>query len=267
MSDVAPLRAEALDLGYDQKLVVEGLNLEVPRGRITTLVGPNGSGKSTILKALVRVVAPRGGQVLLDGRSIHETPTREVARRVALLPQVPRPPSGLSVRELVQMGRYPYRSALRGLSEEDHAAVDRALSQVELTHLAQREVHALSGGQMQRVWVAMALAQETGILLLDEPTTYLDIAHQLDLLALLRRLNRASGLTVVMAIHDLNLAARHSDWMIAVRAGRVVAEGPPADLMNVEVIERVFGVRVELAVIPGSSIAVFVPHEAAPVDD
>ncbi len=261
----SPLRADAVALGYDDREVVTDLRLAVEPGKITALVGPNGSGKSTILKALVRILTPRAGAVLLDGEPIGARPSREVARRIAILPQRPTAPDGLTVRELVAFGRHPYRRPLRGLAPADHQAIERAITRVELTELADRPVSALSGGQSQRVWVAMALAQETGILLLDEPTNHLDIAHQIELLALLRRLNREHALTVVMAIHDLNLAARHADRMIALRDGRIIAAGPPAEVMTTDTLEAVFGVRLAMVPVPGSAVPVFVPGiEAAP---
>ena len=215
-------------LGYDGRVVVDGVTLDVPAGRVTVVVGPNGCGKSTLLRGLGRLLRPSGGAVLLDGDEIGTLRTREVARRLGLLPQQPIVPEGVSVLELVERGRHPHHGLFRTWSRTDEEAVASALERTDLVHLAAVPVDSLSGGQRQRVWLAMVLAQATPVLLLDEPTSFLDIAHQLDVLDLVRRLCDESGTTVVMVLHDLAMAARYADHLVAMRDGRVVAEGPPA---------------------------------------
>lgn len=235
------LEAKGLTLGYHQDPpVVHDLDLVVAEGRITAVVGANGCGKSTLLRALGRLLEPRSGEVTLDGRSLFDTPTRDVARRVSILPQRPIAPEGLTVKELVAQGRYPYQSWLRRWSSEDADAVARALHTTELTGLADRRLDALSGGQAQRAWLAMVLAQETDIVLLDEPTTFLDVAHQLDMLELLDQLNREEGRTVVMVLHDLNQAARYAHEMVAMKDGRILAQGTPGQLVTEGLIHEVF---------------------------
>lgn len=242
------LEARALTLGYDGPPIVEDLSLALPPGRLTAVIGANGSGKSTLMRALARLMPPRRGAVLLDRRALTEWPTREVARHIAILPQRPEAPDGLTLRELVGYGRFPHRRRLGGDDAADRAAIDAALAATGLEALADRPVAALSGGQRQRVWIAMALAQQTELLLLDEPTTYLDLVHQLDLLALLRRLTDDGGKTIALVIHDINLAARYAHHLVALRAGRVVAAGPPAEIITPAVLAEVFDV--DATVIP-----------------
>jgi iron complex transport system ATP-binding protein len=236
------LHARRLVVEYGERRVVGGLDLALPTGGATVLVGPNGSGKSTILKALARLLRPSDGAVVLDGRSIHETPTREVARRLGFLPQRADAPEGLTVRELVAHGRFPHRAAFGGPGRADVAAVERAIDVVSLRALADRPVDGLSGGERQRAWIAMALAQETAWLLLDEPTTFLDLRHQIEVLELVRRLHTEEGKTVVMVLHDLNLAARYAGRMIAIGGGGVLADGTPEEVMRPDLLRAVFGV-------------------------
>jgi iron complex transport system ATP-binding protein len=237
------LRAERLSLRYDDgPTVVEQLDLVVPDGRVTCIVGPNACGKSTLLRALARLLRPSAGTVTLDGTEIHRRPTKEVARRLGLLPQAPSAPEGLTVEDLVGRGRFPHQRLFQGWSEADEAAVETALTLTDTVVLRHRAVDELSGGQRQRVWIAMALAQQTPIMLLDEPTTYLDVAHQLEVLDLLRDLNATQGRTVVMVLHDLNEAARYSDHLVAMREGRIVAAGPPRTVVTPEVVGSVFGI-------------------------
>jgi iron complex transport system ATP-binding protein len=249
-ADGARLRADAVSLGYGDRHVVDGLSLVVPDGKVTVIVGPNACGKSTVLRALGRLLAPTAGTVLLDGKSIAEQPSRLVARTLGLLPQSPLAPEGITVRELVSRGRHPHQSWWQQWSEADAAAVDDALAATDTVGLADRDMDELSGGQRQRAWIAMAVAQGTDLLLLDEPTTYLDIAHQLDVLELVARLNRGHGRTVVMVLHDLNLASRYADHIVAMRDGRIVVEGTPADVVTVQLLAEVF--RVEAGIVTDS---------------
>jgi iron complex transport system ATP-binding protein len=225
------------------------LSLEIGDGDIVSLVGPNGSGKSTLLRALGRVLKPRRGTVYLDGRAMREWPTREVARKLALLPQGPTLAADLSVHELVWLGRSPHQGLLGLPTREDHEAVRWAIEETGITALAGRRLSELSGGERQRVWVAMALAQQPQVLLLDEPTTFLDLNHQLELLDLIRYLNREHGLTVVMVLHDLNQAARYARRVVVLKEGEIYADGPPAEVLTPETLRDVFGV--EGQVLPG----------------
>jgi iron complex transport system ATP-binding protein len=253
------LAAESLRLAYDRLEVVADLSLEVPPGRITSIVGANACGKSTLLRGLSRLLKPRGGSVLLDGQSIHAQPTREVATRLAILPQSPAAPEGITVADLVGRGRHPHRGWLRQWSPADDKAVTEAMTATEVLELADRPVDELSGGQRQRVWIALALAQSTPILLLDEPTTFLDVAHQVEILDLLTDLNRRDGRTVVLVLHDLNHACRYSDRLIAMRAGAVVAEGPPGEVVDRALVEEVFGLRCEVVPDPVSHTPMVIP--------
>ncbi|GAA2426581.1 ABC transporter ATP-binding protein [Streptomyces macrosporus] len=235
------LAARDLTLAYEDRTVVDGLDLDVPDGRVTVIVGPNACGKSTTLRALGRLLRPRRGAVLLDGRELASIPTRRIARSLGLLPQAPVAPEAITVADLVARGRGPHQRWWRQWSEADEAAVADAMARTRVTDLAARPVDELSGGQRQRVWIAMALAQDTELLLLDEPTTYLDIAHQVEVLDLVRQLNHDRGRTVVMVLHDLNQAARYADHLVAMREGRIVAQGPPAETVTAELVREVFG--------------------------
>lgn len=240
----APARLAATDLtiGYDRRVISEGLSVAIPDGSFTVIVGANASGKSTLLRALARLLTPTAGTVRLDERSLSDYPPKELARAVGLLPQTSLAPDGITVVDLVARGRYPHQGFLRQWSPQDEAAVTAAMDATGTTDLSGRLVSELSGGQRQRVWIAMSLAQETPILLLDEPTTFLDIAHQIELMELLTDLN-AQGRTLVAVLHDLNQAARYGSHLIAVKDGRVVAEGAPADIVTAEMVEEVFGLR------------------------
>ncbi|MFJ6216995.1 ABC transporter ATP-binding protein [Streptomyces sp. NPDC092296] len=242
------LEARDLTLAYESRTVVTGLDLAVPAGRVTVVVGPNACGKSTLLRALGRLLKPSAGAVLLDGEELHRTPTRQIAQRIGLLPQSPTAPEGITVADLVARGRQPHQRWWQQWSEEDERAVTEAMARTSTDGLADRSVDELSGGQRQRVWIAMALAQGTGILLLDEPTTFLDIAHQVEVLDLVRRLNHERGRTVVAVLHDLNQAARYADHLVAMKAGRIVAQGPPAEVVTAELVREVFGL--ESVVVP-----------------
>lgn len=242
------LRAERLTVGYPSSTILDAVSTSIPDGRITALIGANGSGKSTLLRTLGRVLDPLAGSVMLDGKDIAHSPRKAVARILALLPQSPVAPDGLTVRQLCRFGRYPHKGMLSQATPHDEAVVEQSLAAAGLEDLAERPLHRLSGGQRQRAWIAMALAQETPILLLDEPTTYLDIAHQIEVLQLLRRLNHEQGRTIVMVVHDLNHAAQYAHHLIAVADRSIFASGTPTDLLTPALIRSVFGVHA--AVIP-----------------
>lgn len=240
------LAARGLSLDRGGRVVVGDLSLDIPQGRTTALIGPNGCGKSTLLAGLARILHPRQGAVLLDGQAIHRMPARALARRLGLLPQQPEAPAGLSVRDLVAMGRHPHRPLLAGWSAADEAAVAGALELASLGELAERPLESLSGGQRQRAWIAMVLAQQTGILLLDEPTTFLDIGHQTEVLDIMRRLNAENGTTIVTALHDLGQAARQADHLVVMADGAIVAQGTPGSVLTPALVERVYGVRMRI---------------------
>jgi iron complex transport system ATP-binding protein len=235
------LAAEKLSLGYGDRTVIEGLDLAVPPGRVTAIVGANACGKSTLLRSMSRLLAPRTGHVLLDGKEVHRLPAKQLARTLGLLPQSPIAPEGITVSDLVGRGRHPHQGLFTRWSAADDVAVADALDATATAPLADRPVDELSGGQRQRVWIAMALAQQTELLLLDEPTTFLDVSHQVEVLDLLTDLNRRRGTTIVMVLHDLNLAARYADHLVALADGRVHAAGPPAEVLTEEVVRAVFG--------------------------
>lgn len=244
------IRAEALSVGYSKHKVIEGLDLSIRAGEITALIGPNACGKSTLLGALSRILPLGAGSVLLDGNDIHRMPTREVAKRLGILPQSPVAPEGITVAELVRRGRHPHRSIHPSRNANDDLIVAEALVQTGTDHLAERSVDSLSGGQRQRVWIAMALAQQTPVLLLDEPTSYLDIAHQVEVLDLLVDLNRQSGKTIVMVLHDLNQAAHYATTIVAMKDGSIVANGAPAEVVTEQLVSDVFGVKARILADP-----------------
>jgi iron complex transport system ATP-binding protein len=253
------LRTADLTLGYDDRPVIANLDVTIPDGRITAIVGANACGKSTLLRGLARLLAPRGGAVYLDGKSLADLRTLDVAKVLGLLPQTPVAPDGITVADLVSRGRYPHQGWFRRWTDSDHDAVTRALAATGTADLIDRPIRSLSGGQRQRVWVAMALAQDTDLLLLDEPTTYLDINHQVELLRLLRTLNEESGKTIVVVLHDLNLACRFSDHLIAMSAGRIVAEGDPASVVTAQLVEDVFGLSCLVVPDPVAGTPMVVP--------
>lgn len=253
------LEARDLVLGYGDAAVVDGLTVEVPDGEVTVLVGANACGKSTLLRGLSRLLKPVAGHALLDGKAIHSLPSKEVARTLALLPQSPAVPDGITVVDLVGRGRHPHRSALRAWSSADEDAVTQALVLTDTLDLASRPVDELSGGQRQRVWLAMALAQDTDLLLLDEPTTYLDIAHQVEVLDLLVDLNRERGITIVMVLHDLGLAARYADHLVVMRHGSLHSQGKPADVVTEAMVDEVFGLTCRVVPDPVAGTPLIVP--------
>ncbi|HCD45868.1 MAG TPA: Fe(3+)-dicitrate ABC transporter ATP-binding protein [Lachnoclostridium sp.] len=244
------ITTKELRLAYDGHRVVNCLDLMIPRGKVTSLIGPNGCGKSTILKAVGRILKPQKGWVFLNGSDIQALPTREVAKRMSILPQTPTAPAGLTVRELVSYGRFPRRQGLGKLKKEDEDMITWAMEVTRLSGLETAAVDALSGGQRQRVWIAMALAQETDLILLDEPTTYLDMAYQLEVLELLEKLNRERNCTIAMVLHDLNLASRFSDFLVAIRGGSIVAQGTPEEIMTPGVLRDTFHIDAEIAADP-----------------
>lgn len=260
MTTAHELIADGVTLGYGDRTVVDSLDLTVRAGAITTIVGANGSGKSTLLRALSRLLPPRTGRVILDGKDLHRRPAKEVARTLGLLPQNPIAPEGIVVADLVGRGRHPHQRALSRWTRRDDEAIAHALTVTGTMDLADRAVDELSGGQRQRVWIAMALAQETDILLLDEPTSFLDVAHQVDVLDLLTDLNRLGGTTVVMVLHDLNLAARYADEMVAVLGGGIHAKGSPNDVITAELVRDVFGLESAVIVDPLSGAPMVVPR-------
>ena len=253
------LRAHELTLGYGGTPVVADLSLELPPGAVTAIVGANACGKSTLLRGLIRLLAPSSGAVLLDGTELARLGTREVARRLGLLPQSPSAPEGLTVEDLVARGRYPHQSWLQQFSRDDQHHIDWALEVTDTAALRRRSLDALSGGQRQRAWIAMALAQDTETLLLDEPTTFLDMAHQVEVLDLLADLNREQGRTIVMVLHDLNQACRYADHIVAMHQGRIHAQGPPSEVVDAEMVRTVFGLDVRVVPDPEEHTPMCVP--------
>ncbi|MFP4976164.1 ABC transporter ATP-binding protein [Paenibacillus sp. CN-4] len=255
------LNTELLNIGYAEATIVKDLSLTVPNGKITALVGSNGSGKSTILKTMARIMKPKSGSVMLDGKSIHRLSTKEVAKQLAILPQNPTAPDGLTVSELVGYGRYPHQKGFGSLTPEDREIIASAIAVTGMEAFKDRPIDRLSGGQRQRAWIAMALAQQTDILFLDEPTTYLDMAHQLEVLQLLQKLNDEEGRTIVMVVHDLNHASRYAQHMVAIKSGRVVSEGTPAEVMNQEVLREVFGIEADIVADPRTGVPLCLPYQ------
>lgn len=254
----ARLAARGVTVGYGARTVIDDLDVAIPPGVITTIIGPNGCGKSTLLRTLSRLLKPSSGTVVLDGDDIARLRTRDVARKLGLLPQAPVAPEGLTVADLVARGRHPHQSWLRQWSSDDADVVARALAMTGVSDLADRPVDALSGGQRQRVWISMTLAQGTDLLLLDEPTTYLDLAHAMDVLDLVDDLHE-SGCTVVMVLHDLNLAARYSDNLVVMRAGSILAQGHPRDVLTAELLHEAFGLHAKIIDDPVGDRPLIVP--------
>ena len=243
MKQAHTFQAEQVVSGYDHKTIVHGVNLLIPSNKISVIIGPNGCGKSTLLKTLARLIKPTSGKITLDGKPLSKIPPKQLARVLGLLPQSPIVPEGISVTDLVGRGRYPYQSMFSGWTKKDYEAVAEAMDIMDITEFANQNIDELSGGQRQRVWIAMALAQQTDILFLDEPTTFLDITYQIEILDLLTDLNRKHGTTIVMVLHDINLAARYADHIFALRQGKLVAEGKPSKVIKSELIKDIFGLR------------------------
>jgi iron complex transport system ATP-binding protein len=254
------LSVDTLTLGYGDRTVISGLSLDVAAGQVTAIVGANACGKSTLLRSMSRLLPPRKGQVLLDGKQVHRLPAKALARTLGLLPQSPIAPEGITVGDLVGRGRTPHQGVFSRWSQGDDVAVAAALDATGTADLVDRPVDELSGGQRQRVWIAMALAQETDLLLLDEPTTFLDVSHQVEVLDLLTDLNRSRGTTVVMVLHDLNLAARYADHLVALAAGTVHAAGSPAEVLTEETVQAVFGLESLVITDPTSGKPLMLPR-------
>ena len=253
------LSCDDLRLAYDDRLVVDNLSLAIPPGKVSVIVGPNACGKSTLLRALARLLKPKAGAVHLDGHHIYKMPTKEVATRLGILPQSPIAPEGLTVADLVARGRYPHQRWFQQWSDEDEAVVVASLRATATTELADRPVDELSGGQRQRAWIAMALAQGTPIMLLDEPTTFLDLAHQVEVLDLLAGLNANEARTVVLVLHDLNHACRYAHHLVAMADGEIVAEGPPSEIVTENLVQQVFGLATRIIADPVTGTPLVVP--------
>lgn len=253
------LSTKSLSLAYDGVSIIRDLNLAIPTGQMSALVGANGCGKSTLLRGLARLLKPHGGTVYLDGSSIFNLSTKQVAQQLGILPQSPVAPEGLTVRDLVAQGRYPYQNWLQQWSAKDEKIVQQALLITDLLELADRALDTLSGGQRQRAWIAMALAQDTDILLLDEPTTFLDLAHQIEVLDLLYELNQTQGRTIVMVLHDLNQACRYADYLVAIKDGRIFTAGEPKQVMTEEMVQEVFGLECRVVADPVVGTPMCVP--------
>ncbi len=256
------LTAERVEVGYQAAPVIKALSLTIEQGTVTALVGPNGSGKSTLLKTLARLLKPSGGAVLLDGKALHTMSTTAVARELAILPQGPSAPPGITVRELVEQGRFPHVGALRMLKQQDHATIADALRLTAMSDFVHRPVDSLSGGERQRAWIALTLAQDTPILLLDEPTTFLDIGHQLEVLDLVQRLNRQRAITIVLVLHDLNQAARYADRMVVLNRGAIVADGEPGAVLTPALLAEVFKVKAHIVSDPAYGTPLCLPYAA-----
>lgn len=253
------LQGQELHIGYDNRAVINGVDITIPEGSFTVIVGPNACGKSTLLKSLARLLKPSSGAVILDGRRIQEMPSREVAQKLGLLPQSSIAPDGITVADLVARGRFPHQSLLSRWSNNDERVVNEAMAATGVTDLRNRVIDELSGGQRQRVWVAMVLAQETPLLLLDEPTTFLDIAHQIELLDLIERL-RNQGRTVVAVLHEINLAASYASHLIAMRDGKIVAEGVPSEIMSEQLVSEVFDIECRIIPDPDTGTPIVLPR-------
>lgn len=254
------LTAQDLTLGYGEDIIIDDLNIAIPKGEITVFIGGNGCGKSTLLRSLARLLKPKGGDVVLDGEDIAKLGTKEVAKKLSVLPQNPVTPEGLTVTELVKQGRHPYRGFLKQWSKDDENAVNQALEATNMLELKERSVDTLSGGQRQRAWIAMTLAQETDTILLDEPTTYLDMTHQIDVLDLLFELNEKDGRTIVMVLHDLNLACRYAHHIVAIKDKQVYAQGKPEEIVNCNLIHDVFEMKCDVTFDPMFGTPMCIPH-------
>ena len=245
--------------GYDKKIIIDGVDITIPSNKISVIIGSNGCGKSTLLKTLARLIKPISGDIIIYGKKVTSIPSKQLAKVLGLLPQSPVVPEGITVWDLVSRGRFPYQTMLKSMSKEDFEAVEEALEIMGITELANRCVDELSGGQRQRVWIAMALAQQTDILLLDEPTTYLDIAYQVEILDLLTDLNRRRNTTIVMVLHDINLSARYADYIFALRKGKLIKQGSPEEVITSELIDDVFGLDCEVIKDPVSKSPFIIP--------
>ncbi|AMY05551.1 ABC transporter ATP-binding protein [Staphylococcus condimenti] len=255
------LNGQQVTIGYGEHVIVSDLDVEIPDGKVTSIIGPNGCGKSTLLKALSRLLSVKNGKILLDGKNIHTQSTKEIAKKIAILPQSPDVADGLTAGELVSYGRFPHQKGFGRLSTEDKEEIDWALKVTGTYDFKHRAINDLSGGQRQRVWIAMALAQKTDIIFLDEPTTYLDISHQLEILELVQELNREHGTTIVMVLHDINQAIRFSDHLIAMKGGDIVSSGETQEVLTKEILEKVFNIDAELSTDPRTGKPMLVTYD------
>ena len=259
MKNAELLKAKNVFSGYDKKIIVNGIDIEIPKNKISVIIGANACGKSTLLKTLARLINPISGEVVLDDKKLGDIPPKQLAKVLGLLPQSPVVPEGITVADLVGRGRFPYQSFLKGLGKKDYEAIEEALDIMGISDLANRCVDELSGGQRQRVWIAMALAQQTDILLLDEPTTYLDITYQIEILDLLTDLNKKRGTTIVMVLHDINLSARYADYIFAVYKGKLISQGSPSQIISEKLIKQVFDLNCSVIKDPVSGSPFIVP--------
>lgn len=255
------LQGSKVTISYGDKDIVKSLDISIPDHKVTSIIGPNGCGKSTLLKGLSRILSVKTGEIILHGKSIHQQSTKEVAKKIAVLPQSPDVSDGLSVEELVSYGRFPYQKRFGRLTAEDKKEIDWALRVTGTWDYKMRNVNDLSGGQRQRVWIAMALAQKTDIIFLDEPTTYLDISHQLEILELVQTLNREEGCTIVMVLHDINQAIRFSDYLITMRDGEIIKEGTPEEVLTKDILAKVFNIDAELSKDPRNGKPMLVTYD------
>jgi iron complex transport system ATP-binding protein len=260
MAMVQAIATEKLTLSYGDTIIINELDLEIPKGEVTVFIGGNGCGKSTLLRSIARLLKPQTGAILLEGEAISKLSTKEIARKMAILPQSPSAPEGLTVLQLVKQGRYPYQTWLKQWSEEDEDKVTAALEATGIIHLKDRTVDSLSGGQRQRAWIAMTLAQDTDIILLDEPTTYLDMTHQIEILDLLYELNEKEGRTIVMVLHDLNLACRYAHNIVAIKDQKIFAQGKPEVVINCGLVKNVFGMNCEVTIDPLFGTPLCIPY-------
>ncbi len=259
MTSSHTFQTEQIRAGYDQKTILNEISLVIPNNRISVIIGANACGKSTLLKTMARLLKPTSGNVMLDGKAINKMPPKQLAKVLGILPQSPIVPEGISVADLVGRGRFPHQSLLKGWTKKDNEAVAEAMEMMNITELANRHIDELSGGQRQRVWIAMALAQQTDILFLDEPTTFLDITYQVEILDMLTDLNRKHGTTIVMVLHDINLSARYADYLFALRQGELIAEGDPSKVITSGLVKDVFGLDCEVVQDPVSHSPMVVP--------
>lgn len=253
------LKAENIVSGYDKKVVVDNISITIPKNKISVIIGANACGKSTFLKTIARLIKPMSGYISIDNNKLNEIKTKELAKSLGLLPQSPVVPEGITVGDLVARGRFPYQGFMKGLNNEDYSAIEEALEIMGITDIVNSSIDELSGGQRQRVWIAMALAQDTDILLLDEPTTFLDISYQIEILDLLTDLNRRKGTTIVMVLHDINLSARYADYIFALQRGKLVSEGTPDKVITEELIDKVFNLKSIVINDPVSNSPLIIP--------
>lgn len=253
------LKTVHLSSGYDKKMIIENMDVEISQHKINIIIGSNGSGKSTLLKTFCRLLKPQQGQVLLNEQSIHQYPSKKLAQMIGFMPQSPIAPEGISVSDLISRGRFPYREPFKTLSHKDYGAIQEAMNLMGVAHLSNRDVNELSGGQRQRVWLALALAQDTDILFLDEPTTFLDIAYQIEILDLLTQLNRKKGTTIVMVLHDINLSARYGDYLFALANGKLIAQGAPKEIITAELMKQVYDLKCQVIKDPISNNPLIIP--------